>query len=120
MGYDGKEKIMQTLKIIFHYDGEDYRGLDSITIQGNFTNCIESTTEVNNYYERDIFSRDVVGLVGVPLEIETQSEFDKAEVSITYQALPSKTKAENLGVLWYNEKNNRFDRHYDKWRKRCF
>lgn len=65
------------------YDGEDYRGLDSITIQGNFTNCIDCTTEVNNFYESDIYSSDVVGLFGVPLEIETGAR-DSIGVTVEY------------------------------------
>lgn len=106
---DGSEKLEQTYTQKFDYDGEDYRGLDSITIQGKFTNCLETTTEILNSYDCEVTSTNVIGLTGVPLIIETESQFDKASVTIAWKTLPDGTNTEDLGILWHNEEENRFD-----------
>lgn len=106
---DGKEKLDQTYTQKFDYEGQDYRGLDSITIQGKFTNYLESTMEIVNFYDCDILATNLIGLVGVPLMIETGSEFDKASVTIAWKSIPDSTKVEDLGILWYNKKENRYD-----------
>lgn len=107
---DGKEKIKQSYSKKFDYEESDYRGLNSITIEGEFTNYLEDMMEVRNLYDGDRFATDVVGLVGVPLEIETESEFDKAVVSIAYKSLPTGTSAKDLGIFWFNEEEHRYDK----------
>lgn len=57
----------------------------------------------------DILCTDVVGLVGEPFEIETESEFDK--VTLTFIINKDKLDEipfDNLLFLWYNEDENEF------------
>lgn len=65
---DGKEKIKQSYSKKFDYEVSNYRGLGSITIEGNFTNYLEDMMEVRNLYDCDRFATDLVGLVAVPLD----------------------------------------------------
>ena len=57
----------------------------------------------------DILCTDVVGLIGEPFEIETESEFDKA--TLTFKINKDKLGEipfDNLLFLWYNEEDNEF------------
>lgn len=54
-------------------------------------------------------STDVVGLFGVPVEIETEAEFDTAVITFTYdEQILGETDAENLRIMWYDEEEDRY------------
>lgn len=58
---------------------------------------------------KDELCTGVVGLIGEPFEIETESQFDSA--TITFKIDSSKlgeTSFDNLMFLWYDEENQRF------------
>ncbi len=59
-----------------------------------------------NTYDYDYMSRDVVGMVGVPIKIESYSD-DKVDGNITLVFVYDESKLacdeEDLGILWYNE-----------------
>lgn len=57
----------------------------------------------------DYYSNKVSGLLGVPVEIETTSIFENAEIIFHYTNLPANMKEENLGVLWYNEEEGIYE-----------
>lgn len=104
---DGNEKVKQTLVEKYNNDEEFYKGLKSIRIDGLFTKYINYTTEIRT--DGDVYSDNLVGLVGVPLVFETESKFDKANICITYKYLPKGKKVKDLGVLWSNEKEGRYE-----------
>lgn len=73
------------------------------------TGNINKTTAVESVMNTDILCTDVVGLVGEPFEIETDSEFDKA--TLTFKIDKDKLGEipfDNLLFLWYNEEDNEF------------
>ena len=67
--------------------------------------------------DEDAICSDVVGLIGEPFEIESESQFDKA--TITFKINQSKlgdTELDNLLFLWYDEENYKFvelETYYD-------
>lgn len=67
--------------------------------------------------DEDAICSDVVGLIGEPFEIESESRFDKA--TITFKINQSKlgdTELDNLLFLWYDEENYKFvelETYYD-------
>lgn len=104
---DGKEKIPQTIAVQF--DGEEKNAILSVEVSMAATGELEQTTSIENTYGKDILSSEVAGLVGVPVEITTFSEFDEATITFTYdENALGEVKEENLRVMWYNEENNQY------------
>ena len=79
----------------------------SVSFSGNGN--IKNTTTITNIYNVDVHSSRLVGLVGVPVEIETTSEFETAEIVFTYD--PDELgdiDEDDLCVMWYDEDNDVF------------
>lgn len=104
---DSKEKFQQTFT---HKVKNDDCAVTEVIVDMECTGNINRTTSVESVMNTDILCTDVVGLVGEPFEIETESEFDKA--TITFKIDKDKLDEisfDNLLFLWYNEEENRFD-----------
>lgn len=102
---DCNEEVEQILeKNIYQYDNS---AVQTVTVSMKSKGNIENTVCITNMYDIDKFSSNVVGLVGVPVEISCNSEFDSAKISFKYnkEAL-GKTKEEDLAIMWYDEANN--------------
>ncbi len=79
----------------------------SITLEG--TGNLQSTTTIESIMDKDVLCSDVVGLVGEPFEIETDSEFDSATIEFKIDMDKLGREAfSNLAILWYDEENNDF------------
>lgn len=103
---DSKEKIQQTFS---HKVKNDDCVVTEVIIDMECTGNINKTTSVESVMNTDILCTDVVGLVGEPFEIETESEFDKA--TLTFRIDRDKLgeiSFDNLLFLWYNEEKNDF------------
>lgn len=99
---DPFEKVQQTIENDFPLN--DGRGLLKVEVTMNVCGNINKKVGVNNVYEFDSLSRDVVGLIGVPVEIRCNTEFDAATIRFTYdETALGEVSEENLAVLWYNE-----------------
>lgn len=99
---DPDEKINQTVENNFPLN--DGRGILKVEVSMNMNGNINKKVGVNNVYEFDSLSRDVVGLVGVPVEIRCNTSFDVATIRFTYdETALGEVKEEDLAVLWYNE-----------------
>ncbi len=56
-----------------------------------------------------MLSTNLVGLVGSPVEIETESSFDEAVIKFKLDKIKlGNIEFENLGILWYDEGNDLF------------
>ena len=103
---DGDEKFLQT----FTYEVEKEECVIkevSITLEG--TGNLQSTTTIESIMDKDVLCSGVVGLVGEPFEIETDSEFESATITfkVDVDRLESQSFS-NLVILWYDEENNDF------------
>lgn len=102
---DPDEKVEQCLEESF--EPAEGRGVTSVSVAMRINGNISNQVGINNVYELDAMSRDVVGLVGVPVDIRTKADFETAQLTFTYdENALSDTKEEDLVILWYDEANN--------------
>ena len=74
-----------------------------MSVSGN----IDKEVEIINTYDFDVRSREVVGLIGVPMEIKSDVEFDSAVITFTYdESMLGDTPEENLALMLYDEEND--------------
>lgn len=103
---DGAEKRLQ---VITHEAEDPDSAVRSVTVSINATGNIDRTTHIRNIMNTDMMCTNVVGLVGEPYSIESDSEFDKA--TITFNIDKSKlgdTDFNNLMFLWHDVENHEF------------
>ena len=102
---DSAEKIYQSTENNFEY--EDAHGLTSVSVSLDISGNIEKEIEITNVYDFDAQSREVVGIVGAPIEITSDVDFDTATISFSYdESALGDTLEENLSLMWYDEENN--------------
>ena len=104
---DGDEKIDQTL--VQAIASEEREQVTQVSVSMKATGDIQYSTKIENTYGKDVLSSGVVGLIGVPVNIESTSVFDEATITFTYDdTLLGETKEEDLRVMWYDEENNQY------------
>lgn len=105
---DGNEICRQTYTK--ELDQERKEGITQVSVSLDCAGCIDGQITVQNVYQLDMRSSDVVGLIGAPVAIETEAEFDTATITFTYdeQAL-GETNEDNLRIMWYDEENDRYN-----------
>ncbi|MBQ3601352.1 MAG: VWA domain-containing protein [Lachnospiraceae bacterium] len=102
---DSKEKIYQTITKSF--DNMEQKGIKEVSVSLNTNGNIQENLAITDIYEVDYQSKDVVGLIGVPIEITYSQSFDTADIVFTYDEQElGDTKEEDLAILWYNEDEN--------------
>ena len=101
---DGDEKLYQVVEQTILQEDKPEITKVSVAFKGNGN--IHKTTSITNMYNIDILSSEVVGLVGVPVEINTTSKFDKATITFEYdESKLEDIPEENLCIMWYDEEN---------------
>lgn len=103
---DNEEKFSQSMT----YDTEDSDTvIDSINVSFDGTGYINSTTSFENIMDIDWMCSNVVGLVGNPYNISSDSSFDTATLTFNVdKSSLGDIQFEDLAVLWYNEEEQRF------------
>lgn len=103
---DNEEKFSQDIT----YNTEDSDTvIDSINVSFDGTGYINSTTSVENIMDTDWMCSNVVGLIGNPYDISSDSSFDTATLTFTVdKSSLGDTQFDDLAVLWYNEEEQRF------------
>ncbi len=105
--WDGDEKQEQTVEAIF--EEEEGGALTKVSVSLNVSGNAQNDVRMLNMYGVDMLSSNVVGLVGVPVEIKVKSEFDEAELVFHYdEAALGDVQEENLSIMWYDEENNKY------------
>gem|GEM_PF-1747329 len=101
------EKIQQTVTEKISEEGKPE--ITEVTVSMNTAGNIQETTKIRNVYNVDVQTSDVVGLIGAPVEITSDSTFDEATINFRYDdSLLGDTLEENLAVMWYDEVNNEY------------
>ena len=81
----------------------------SVGLCGSISGLISSNTTIEDMYSKDVYCTDVVGLVGVPISIESKGHFDSMTLTFNYDdGELGETSEENLGVLWFDESTGFF------------
>ncbi len=101
---DGEERVSQTMEQEFN--AEEGKGLTKVCVSMDTFGNLENSMGILNMDQVDLLSSDVVGLVGVPVEISTSAAFETAELTFYYdEASLGDTQEEDLSMLWYDEEN---------------
>ncbi len=75
----------------------------TMSVNGNIDNSL-SICNMNNI---DYMSSNVIGLIGVPVEINCSTEFEDAELTFWYDKNKlGDTNENDLAIMWYNEDDN--------------
>jgi len=101
---DSDVQRYQTLTMKVPEDTE-LDGVTSVMVKGNITGCIDENTKIRNVYGKDALSSQIKALVGVPVDIETEGDFDSMTITFKYK---EGVDEENLKILWYDEENNQY------------
>lgn len=102
---DADEKLEQNVVRDFKNTGG--RGITAVCVSLLVSGNAEKEVLISNTYGEDVLSSQITGLVGVPIEINTNKSFENAEITFHYdETMLGNVKEEDLAVLWYNEANN--------------
>ncbi len=104
---DCDEKFQQTFT---HKVENEECVIDEVTIELFGTGNIQNNTYVKSIMEEDTLCAGVVGLVGEPFDIVTESDFEEAIITfkIDIDKLDDTIIFDNLLFLWYDEINEEF------------
>ncbi|MGB8454668.1 MAG: hypothetical protein WCD89_20355, partial [Anaerocolumna sp.] len=99
---DDKVKIRQTLTQDINNAEKPEITAVSVTLNG--TGNLETNTRIESVYHADKLSSNVVGLVGVPVNITSTSDFNEATITFHYDdSQLGDTPEDELAVLWFDE-----------------
>ena len=104
--WDCDERILQTLDV--EIDNQERTDVTGVSVEFEGTGYINSTTSIEDLYGKDIYVSNTAGLVGVPVEINSTSEFDSAVIKFYMDSSYTLEDLNNLLILWYDEENDRF------------
>lgn len=81
--------------------------LSEVSVKMETSGNIDNNVAISNMWNIDKMSSDVVGLIGVPVDIHCSSDFDKAVITFKYNKDKlGTTSDDNLAILWYDKDNN--------------
>ena len=105
---DAEEKIYQTVTEDLRETGS--QGVNAVSVSLSTAGNAQETIRITNLYGNDTLSNNVVGRIGVPVEIQCTSEFETADIVFHYDrdAL-GETREDDLAILWYNEENGWYE-----------
>lgn len=100
---DSEEKIKQEVSCTWE---KETGAVSEVTVCLACSGDIEHQVFVENTMGKDELSSNVVGLVGVPVEINSMTPFDEAEITFRYDREKlGEAREENLCIMWYDEDN---------------
>ncbi len=102
---DCDEKVFQTVSKEFSF--EEGNGITDVSVSLSLSGNISKEVGIINTYDFDVQSRELVGLIGVPLEIKCDVAFETAEICVHYdESMLGDVEEENLSLMWYDEEND--------------
>ncbi len=99
---DAKEKVDQ----VFNREivNSEQPEVKSISIDLSCAGVIDKVVSVNDMYGKDILSSNVIGLVGMPIQIASKEAVEKAVITFEYdENMLKDTREEDLAMMWYDE-----------------
>lgn len=82
---DGEERFLQTREEIINNAYRPEVNKVEVTLEG--TGCLDSVMQIEDVYGIDKYSSEYVGLVGVPVDITYEGEFEEATITFYYDEL---------------------------------
>ena len=106
---DGDERFEQTIEQDINADDDKISAVTKVSVTFDCPGIIDKHVTLENMYNVDMLSSNVVGMVGAPIDITSEVDFDYATITFTYdEELLNGTPEENLAILWYDEANDRY------------
>lgn len=115
---DGQERFFQTRKE--EISNSEHPAVNRVEVSVEGTGCLDSAMIIEDVYDTDAYSREIVGLIGSPVNIEYDGDFEQALISFHYDenrlsstkpnipdALPIEdnyvTTPQSLGIFYFDE-----------------
>ena len=104
---DSKEKLEQTF--VQEFSNEKKTALKKVTVKTSVAGNFKNSIIIDDLYGIDMLSTDVQGLIGVPVDIDTDVHFKEAELTFYYdESILDNVSENDLGILWYDEENQNY------------
>lgn len=101
---DSEERVPQNISQDIMTEGS---AVTAVSVDMSCAGDINTQVLIRDTYGSDRLSSDVVGLVGVPVDIRSFTDFDTAVITFTYDETKlGDIPEENLCMMWYDEANN--------------
>ncbi len=102
---DSEERVQQTVTKEMKDPGKE--GVTAVSVSLSIKGNAEKRVGIEDVYDFDKLSSGVVGLVGVPVEIGCDTDFQQADITFHYDVNAlGDTKEDDLSIMWYDEANN--------------
>ncbi len=80
--------------------------IESVYVEIGLADYIESALSIGDMLGKDVYTTDLVGCVGSPIEFDCEEDFDTASIIFYYDETKlGETQEEDLGILWYDEEH---------------
>ncbi|MGP4038696.1 DUF3289 family protein [Gracilibacillus sp. D59] len=104
---DSQELHQQTIRQSLKPSGKSE--ITSVEISFSAKDNINKTTRISTN-KGNMKTTNLHGIIGSPIRINTQSEFEKASITFTYdESKLGDTLEDDLAVVWYNEEKEMFE-----------
>lgn len=104
---DSEQRTVQTLQLPL--DTTAKAVITNVSVELASPGLIDNHVTLRDTADYDVLSANVVGAVGNPVAITSDSDFDTAKITFTYdEKALGDTPAENLAVMWYDEENKNY------------
>ena len=81
----------------------------AVTVSATIAGNIDTAITIENTLGKDASTSDVVGRIGVPVNIECSAEFDETVITFSYdEDALGDTLEEDLAMMWYDEANDEY------------
>lgn len=102
---DSEEQVEQTCSLKI---GEEGPGtINAIDVTLSCSGVIENSVTIQDVSTSDMLSANVVGLVGVPVEIHSDAAFEEAVITFRYdETLLGDIEETDLCMMWYDGEND--------------
>ena len=101
---DGSVRITQTIDENISNSEDSF--ISSVEVSVSLANRIDRVLSINDLYNIDVYSTNLVGRKGSPVGFECEEQFTSATIVFHYdESLLGDTQEEDLGVLWYDEEH---------------
>jgi len=103
---DGNEYYSGSVAQELISDDPKVSAITGVYVELDCKGYAENCVKIENTYNIDVMSSDVVGIVGSPVNITSSAEFNTATITFTYDdTLLNDTTEEDLIILWYDREN---------------
>lgn len=104
---DGEEVLKQTREE--EIDETIKQGVKKVSVTLECSGDIDERLSVVNTFDIDLQSSNVVGIIGVPVEIHAESNFNTATIRFFYnENALGNVNENNLKLMWFDEENRKY------------